>query len=978
MEPLAAGDPESIGVYRLHARLGQGGMGRVYLGFSPAGRAVAVKIVRPELAKDAGFRRRFHTEVEAARRVSGAYTAPVIAAGPDDDPPWMATLFVPGPSLDDVVAAHGPLPLEASWKLAAGLIEAIQAVHGSGLVHRDLKPANVLLAEDGPRVIDFGISRALDGTQATGTNLVIGTAPFMSPEQAEGATVTPASDVFSLGAVIAFAATGAAPFGGGSTPSVLYRIVHAEPDIGGIPGGLRELVASCLVKEPIRRPGLPTLTEMIRSTAPAANISATSFWPGPVVSAIQAYKLTFAAVAEPGAPLPADLVADPREAVKPPEAAPPREIPKPREATHPKKPAPRPDTELDAARTRTVVRPSRDTPASPSDVTAPRARPGPPSPPRVRSRRLSTLKWVAGAVAIIVAAAVGTTVAMSGATSSGAPRVADSSGPPAYDAAITQIVNPSAHTGGTLTFSYSSTPDSFDPGNTYYAWVWNFSLLYATPLLTYRACPGSCGLQLAPGLATSLGQQSANGLTWTYHLKHGVTFEDGTPVTAEDIKYAVERTYARSVLPNGPSYFPTLLADPGYPGPYQDKAKNLMGLTSITTPDPYTIQFHLQKPFPDFNYVAALPQTAPVPPDKDIGANYGQHPLSTGPYMFSSYNQGAQLTLVRNPHWQQFYDPQARQLVSKVVLNLNVSSTDIDNQLLAGSIDVDAGGSGMQAAARGKILASTALKRNADDPQTGAIYFTYINTKVAPLDNVACRMAVEYAANKTAMQTAYGGPVSGGAIASTVLPPDAIGYQNFDLYETTTKPSGDLAKAKQELAACGHPNGFTTGMAYPSDSSEQAQAAQSLQASLARVGIKLQLHGYTFVNYYISDAGSPSYVHNHDLGLDMGDWAADWPDGYGFLDQISNGNAIVSSGNVNISELNDPTVNALFAQAGSPSTPAVTRTQIWGRIDRQIMSDAAILPGVYATALLYRNPDLTNVFVDPRYGMYDYAVLGVK
>ncbi|MGH3165745.1 MAG: serine/threonine-protein kinase, partial [Trebonia sp.] len=196
-------DPRTVGEFRLRARLGAGGMGRVYLGSSPAGRAVAVKVVHPELAGDPEFRRRFGQEVAAARAVSGMYTAPVVAAGLHDDPPWLATAFVPGPSLADLVSRHGPLPESAVWRLAAGLTEALEAVHSRSLVHRDLKPGNVLVAEDGPHLIDFGISRALDGTSLTRTGMVVGTPGYMSPEQAEGRPAAPASDVFSLGCVLA-------------------------------------------------------------------------------------------------------------------------------------------------------------------------------------------------------------------------------------------------------------------------------------------------------------------------------------------------------------------------------------------------------------------------------------------------------------------------------------------------------------------------------------------------------------------------------------------------------------------------------------------------------------------------------------------------------------------------------------------------------------------------------------------------------
>jgi len=572
-----------------------------------------------------------------------------------------------------------------------------------------------------------------------------------------------------------------------------------------------------------------------------------------------------------------------------------------------------------------------------------------------------------------VSAAMAFAIAACGGSSGGSGSGGGSSSSVAYNTGITKAVNPSSQKGGTITYAESSVPDSFDPGNTYYAWVLNFNRLYATPLVTYKSCPGTCGDQIVPGLATSLGQVSDNGLTWTYHLKQGVTYQDGTPVTSADVKYAVERTFDRSVLPNGPSYYSVLLkGGTSYPGPYKDKSAG--GLSSIVTPDKYTIVFHLAQPYPDFNYVVAFSNTAPVPQAKDTGSNYQLHVQSTGPYMFQSYSLNKQATLVRNPKWNPSWDTQAKQLPAKIVIDLNVNANDLDNRLLAGDIQVDAQGTGVQAAARAKILASNSLKQQADDPLAGFLWFVYISTKVAPLNNLNCREAVEYAANKTELQTAYGGPVAGGAIASTTLIPDQVGYKKFDLYNATTQPSGDLTKAKAALQACGQPNGFTTGMAYRSDRPKEVQAAQALQSALGRVGIKLQLHGYPSGSYYSDFAGVPKYVHSHDLGLDIGGWAADWPNGNGMLDELVNGNTIVSAGNTNISELNDPVINNLFTQSNTASGSA--RDAIWGKVDMQVMKDAAILPEVYAKSLLYRSPDLTNVYVQPQWGMYNYAVLG--
>jgi hypothetical protein len=263
-QPLQADDPPVVAGYRLAARLGAGGMGRVYLSHTQGGRPVAIKVVRPELADDPGFRRRFRREVEAARRVRGAYTAELIDADADGTPPWAATVYVPGPSLTDAVARRGPLPVPAVLRLMAGVAEALQAIHAAGIVHRDLKPSNVLLAADGPRVIDFGISLAADFTSYTATGAAVGTPHFMAPEQASAGEVTAATDVFALGQTAAFAALGRPLYGEGSAVGVLYRIVHDQPDLALLPEQLRPLFARCLAADPRDRADLAEIVDWCR------------------------------------------------------------------------------------------------------------------------------------------------------------------------------------------------------------------------------------------------------------------------------------------------------------------------------------------------------------------------------------------------------------------------------------------------------------------------------------------------------------------------------------------------------------------------------------------------------------------------------------------------------------------------------------------------------------------------------------------
>ena len=292
MDKLRDGDPVWIGAYRLVARLGAGGMGHVYVARSERGRTVAVKLVRRELAEQDEFRDRFRREVAAARRVGGRWTAPVLDADTEADVPWLATGYVAGPSLRQVVGHdHGPLPERSVRILAAGLAHALQDIHAAGIVHRDLKPSNVLVTIDGPRVIDFGIARALETVAEGGltrAGALIGSPGFMAPEQVRGDRITAAADVFCLGSVLAYAATGELPFAGGGSGAhaMMFRIAQEEPDLTGVPDGMAELVRACLHKDPAQRPTPQQILERTGASADAvaAGYERDTWLPGPLVA----------------------------------------------------------------------------------------------------------------------------------------------------------------------------------------------------------------------------------------------------------------------------------------------------------------------------------------------------------------------------------------------------------------------------------------------------------------------------------------------------------------------------------------------------------------------------------------------------------------------------------------------------------------------------------------------------------------------
>jgi peptide/nickel transport system substrate-binding protein len=288
-------------------------------------------------------------------------------------------------------------------------------------------------------------------------------------------------------------------------------------------------------------------------------------------------------------------------------------------------------------------------------------------------------------------------------TSSGS---GSSSGGATYNAGVDKIYNPSSTTGGTLRMAHSGDWDSLDGADTYYAYSWDFFRLYGRTLTTFAPAPGAP--KIVPDLAQSLGVPSDNSKTWTYKLRPGVKFEDGTPVTSKDVKYAVERTLDKDTFPNGPTYFNDFLDLQGYTSPYKDPTPDKLGLKAIETPDDQTIIFHLKQPFAGFDDLAQIPSTAPVPRAKDTGTKYKEHVVSTGPYMFQSNQLGKQFVLVRNPNWSQATDPIRKPLPDKIEVSLNVNAEDIDNRLLAGDLDVAVEGTGVQPATQGRIGAHPA------------------------------------------------------------------------------------------------------------------------------------------------------------------------------------------------------------------------------------------------------------------------------
>ncbi|WP_155053841.1 ABC transporter substrate-binding protein [Streptomyces blattellae] len=549
-----------------------------------------------------------------------------------------------------------------------------------------------------------------------------------------------------------------------------------------------------------------------------------------------------------------------------------------------------------------------------------------------------------------------------------------------YDAANNKVAQASlAKKGGTLKFGGAQDADSWDTTRGYYGFMWNFARYYSRQLVTGKTEPGKAGAELTPDLATGLAQVSDDGKTYTYTLRDGITWEDGQPITSKDVKYGIERVWAQDVLSGGPVYLKDVLDPEGeYPGPYKDTSKDKLGLKAIETPNDKTIVFKLPKANSDFEEMLALVSASPVRQDKDTKSKYGLKPFSSGPYKFESYSPGKDLTLVRNTEWKQDSDPIRKAYPDKITVQFFSDANQLDQRLISGDLDLDINQTGMSP--QGRTTALKEHRANLDNPVSGYIRYAAFPQSVKPFDNEHCRKAVIYGANHVSLQTARGGPVAGGDIGTNMLPPSVPGSegQKYDPYGLAgANKDGNAEKAKEELRACGQPDGFDTTIAVRNNKPVEVATAQSLQASLKKIGINAEIDQYDG-SQTSGIIGSPANVEKKGYGIIIMGWGPDFPTVQGYGMPLWDSNYILESGNNNFALIDDPTIDGLFDDYVN-ELDDTRKTEIATEINHKVMEGGYYLPFVYEKFINWRSDRLANVYTTDGYsGMYDFVNLGLK
>jgi peptide/nickel transport system substrate-binding protein len=538
------------------------------------------------------------------------------------------------------------------------------------------------------------------------------------------------------------------------------------------------------------------------------------------------------------------------------------------------------------------------------------------------------------------------------------------------DTGTTGVRAPSTRTGGTLRL-VAGAVDSLDPARSYSPGVWNVMRLYTRQLMAYAPRPGTDGARTVPDLATAPGRTTDGGRTWTYTLRPGLTWEDGSALTSADVKYGIERLFASDVITGGPNWAVQLLDDKAkpYDGPYRDKR----GLRSIATPDARTIRFTLVRPFADWDEVLALPAASPVRAAVDTGKDYGRKPLSSGPYRITAIGKDGTVSFARNPRWRKATDPVRTALPDKVQLATDVLPPERDRRVLAGTADADVSGSGLQSEAAATALNDPALAARVDDPGTGTVRFVAMPSSVGALGDVHCRRAVHYALDKAAVKDALGGEYAA-SLATTLWPRVLPGYPATAPYPSGPGNRGDLAAARKELADCGQPDGFRTTLGTVNDGRGKI-AADVVVRSLARVGIVVTQKQYPLGTFLASVAGSPATVRADGLGLIVAEWAADFPSPYAFLDPLVDGRSVRTTANPNVAELSG---DEEAIDTATATLDPVQATAAWRAVAATAMQTAGYAPLVEDRAVLLGSSRLRNAYVQPAYRGYDLASLGVE
>jgi peptide/nickel transport system substrate-binding protein len=510
-----------------------------------------------------------------------------------------------------------------------------------------------------------------------------------------------------------------------------------------------------------------------------------------------------------------------------------------------------------------------------------------------------------------------------------------------------------ATSGGTLRVLVASSELDFDPAKSQNLGTSAIHLILRG-LTTWKESETAAPV-VVPDLATTTGDPSDGGKTWTYHLKSGLFYADGKPITSQDIKYGVERSFAPE-LAGGLAYHKTLLQGAAqYKGPYSGKE-----LSSIETPDAKTIVFHLNNPFGDWPWIVSMPAFAPVPKASDTKpATYGQHPVASGPYQVSSFDQGKQVVLKRNPKWSKSTDSVRTAGPNSFVFELGLDDQVVNKRLIADRGDDQyavSTGTSVQAPLLPQVQGKPDVNSRMVVSTSGALTYLALNTQRKPLSNPAVRKAIEYAVDKTAFQIAAGGSKVGGGIASTLITPGLNGYQNYNLYPTKS-PSGDPAKAKSMLTAAGFPKGLTLTLLTSNDSA-QVSEGQAIQAGLRRAGITVKLRSEE------STAASADMTGNNPTyDLAISSWLADFPSAAGAIQPLFASDQIGNQ-NYNISRYKVPEVDSAIT-AALGTTDAKSASAKWAALDKRIMQDAPVVPLLYAHNAFLHGSKVANFFIPP-------------